>query len=117
MDMNNKFEALNLMGILPAGYIWDVCSLVMLFSFLQEAPPLHWVTPGTTDNEHSGTVLWGMHFVFVLRPLQASGDVGLYSPTEVSAPESPPLEESFTIYLGEHRVCLWMSIGSVHISV
>ena len=30
-------------------------------------------------------------------------DAGLYSPTEVSAPESPPLEESFTIYLGQYK--------------
>ena len=56
-----------------------------------------------------------MSFVFVLRPLEAGVDVGLYSPTEVTAPESPPLEESFTIYLGEQ----FMSVSAclaVHIN-
>ena len=35
-----------------------------------------------------------------LRP-PTSSDAGLYSPTEVSSPDIPALEESFTIYLGQ----------------
>ena len=36
-----------------------------------------------------------------LRP-PTSSDAGLYSPTEVSSPDIPGLEESFTIYLGQY---------------